>query len=148
MGAVTAKVRRIRVCGPAAIFGHTLVRPSRNLDFSDIGYLSTPEIGGIACGFCDHGMVGKSPTMPDCVGLRQTNLQMEALPLVNISSQLVCNANRPVFQASSSMPSYYPLKFLGFQNPPHSRGASHPPIGGTRTTASPKHPTIIRALLH
>jgi hypothetical protein len=44
-----------------------------------------------------------------------------------------------------SRPSYNQLKLLGFHNLPHSRGASNPWTGGTRTPAPPIRSTI-RAL--
>jgi hypothetical protein len=36
-GPVPASIRRIKVCGPTPILGHTLIRAPRNLDFAHLG---------------------------------------------------------------------------------------------------------------
>jgi hypothetical protein len=53
--------------------------------------------------------------------------------------------SRQIRRPMSSTPSYSQLNFLGFQNPPHSRGASKPWTCGTRTPAPPIR-SIISAL--
>jgi hypothetical protein len=43
MGPVAATIRCIRVCGPGAILGHTLIRPTRNYIPSYFSYEILPK---------------------------------------------------------------------------------------------------------
>jgi hypothetical protein len=103
------------------------------------------DVGGSGAGNPQLGRL----TLPYGVRFEQTKLQMEALPpsKYNFSTSFTSTGRflRQIRRMMSSMPSYRQIKFVGFQNPPHSRGASNPRTSGTRTPAPPTR-SIISAL--
>jgi hypothetical protein len=85
------------------------------------------------------GGLKKILTLPYGVRLKQTKLQVEALPPSNYKFSTLfaptCRFLRQIRRPMSSKLSYNQLKFLGFQNLPHSRGTSRPWTSDTSTPA-------------